>query len=63
MKTILESYSIKELKDFIRTHNKDVRKQTSEKIKEIRKNINKKRIIDIKGLKKKLIKMKLFLEC
>lgn len=53
MKTILESYSIKELKDFIRTHNKDVRKQTSEKIKQIRKNINKKRIIDIKGLNKK----------
>jgi len=53
MKTILESYSIKELKDFIRSHNKDVRKQTSEKIKEIRKNINKKRIIDIKGLNKK----------
>jgi len=53
MKAILESYSIKELKDFIRSHNKDVRKQTSEKIKQIRKNINKKRIIDIKGLNKK----------
>jgi len=53
MKNILESYSIKELKDFIRNHNKDVRKQTSEKIKQIRKNINKKRIIDIKGLNKK----------
>ncbi len=53
MKTILESYSIKELRVFINEHNKKARKETTEKLKQIRKNINKKAVIDIKGLTKK----------
>ena len=33
MKTILESYSIKELRGFINEHNKKARKETTEKAK------------------------------
>ncbi len=53
MKTILESYSIKELRAFVNEHNKKARKETTEKLKQIRKNINKKAVIDIRGLTKK----------
>jgi len=53
MKSILESYDVKELRNFIKEHNKKARKETTEKLKQIRKNINKKVVIDIKGLTKK----------
>jgi len=52
MKDIFNSYSGKELRRFVIEHNKKVKDKVKEEVKEIKNKILKKRLIDIKGLKK-----------
>ena len=52
MKDILNSYSGKELRRFVIEHNKKVKAKVRLEVKEIKDRILKKRLIDIKGLKK-----------
>tara|TARA_R110000822_G_scaffold125476_2_gene260274 strand:- start:553 stop:1497 length:945 start_codon:yes stop_codon:yes gene_type:complete len=52
MKDILQSYSGKELRRFVIEHNKKVKAKVRLEVKEIKDRILKKRLIDIKGLKK-----------
>ncbi len=52
MKDILNSYSGKELRRFVIEHNKKVKSKVRLEVKEIKDRILKKRLIDIKGLKK-----------
>jgi len=52
MKDILQSYSGKELRRFVIEHNKKIKAKVRLEVKEIKERILKKRLIDIKGLKK-----------
>tara|TARA_R110002012_G_scaffold489_1_gene1935 strand:- start:2056 stop:3405 length:1350 start_codon:yes stop_codon:yes gene_type:complete len=52
MKDILQSYSGKELRRFVIEHNKKVKAKVRLEVKEIKERILKKRLIDIRGLKK-----------
>ena len=52
MKDILNSYSGKELRRFVIEHNKKVKDKVKAEVKEIKSKILRKRIIDIRGLKK-----------
>jgi len=55
MKDIFNSYSGKELRRFVIEHNKKVKDKVKAEVKEIKNKILKKRLIDIKGLKKDAI--------
>jgi len=55
MKDIFNSYSGKELRRFVIEHNKKVKEKVKAEVKEIKNKILKKRLIDIKGLKKDAI--------
>ena len=52
MRDILQSYSGKELRRFVIEHNKKIKAKVRLEVKEIKERILKKRLIDIKGLKK-----------
>ena len=52
MKEILNSYRTTELRSLVKEHNKKIRKEISEEIKQIRKNIKAKRLINIVGKKR-----------
>ena len=52
MKDILNSYSGKELRRFVIEHNKKVKDKVKAEVKEIKSKILRKRLIDIRGLKK-----------
>jgi len=55
MRDIFESYSGKELRKFIITHNKIIKSKVKDELKEIKLKILQKRLIDIRGLKKDAI--------
>ena len=55
MKLILESYRTPELRGFVREHNRKLRKEIAEEIKDIRKKIKAKRLINVTGKKREEI--------